>query len=69
MNNFIPPIGGIGATQHLKNNLDFMHIPIILSSYKRNVRDMKICFGADEYLLKPSSMQQLNVLISKYFDN
>jgi two-component system cell cycle response regulator DivK len=69
MNNFIPPIGGIGATQLLKNDLDFMHIPIILSSYKRNVRDMKISCGADEYLLKPFSLQQLNILILKYFNN
>lgn len=69
MNNFLPPIGGMAATKLLKKDLDLMHIPIILSSYKRNVRDMKISCCADEYLLKPFSLEQLSILILKHFNN
>ena len=57
------------SSKFLKKDLDLMHIPIILSSYKRNVRDMKISCGADEYLLKPFSLEQLSILILKHFNN
>lgn len=66
MNNYLPPIGGISAVKILKTDLVLCDIPIILSSGKQNVREMKLSCGADEYLLKPFSLQHLYKLLSKY---
>ena len=66
MNNYIPSTGGITATKILKNDYLYRAIPIILVSPKRNVRDMQLSCGADEYLLKPFSLQRLNKLLLKH---
>lgn len=58
-------IGGVKGSdicKRLKNNPDYLHIPIIISTALPNAQQISIEAGANDYLSKPFEM---NDLISK----
>jgi DNA-binding response OmpR family regulator len=65
MDNWIPDVGGVKATQELKNNLELKSIPIIFFSANDRVEDLAIEAGAEFYLQKPFEIEELDTLVSK----
>ncbi|SEJ36559.1 Response regulator receiver domain-containing protein [Dyadobacter sp. SG02] len=53
MDNWIPPTGGIVATQALKKDSELLPIPIIFVSANNDIKDLAAKAGADAYLPKP----------------
>jgi YesN/AraC family two-component response regulator len=62
----MPDIDGISLCTQLKNNELTSHVPVILLTAKSNVesRIEGLKSGADDYIIKPFSMDELNVRIS-----
>jgi CheY-like chemotaxis protein len=65
MDNWIPDVGGVKATQQLKNNPELKSIPVILFSANEQVEDLASEAGADFYLQKPFEIEELERVISK----
>ena len=53
MDNWIPGMGGIVATQILKADKELRSIPIIFFSANSDIKNLSIEAGADMYLSKP----------------
>jgi|SRR5450432_108564 DNA-binding response OmpR family regulator len=65
MDNWIPDIGGVKATQQLKNDLELKSIPIIFFSANDRVEELASEAGADFYLQKPFEIEELEATVSK----
>lgn len=65
MDNWIPDIGGVKATQQLKNDLELKSIPIIFFSANDRVEDLASEAGADFFLRKPFEIEELEATVSK----
>jgi len=59
MDNWIPEIGGIKATQLVKQHPDFSHIPVVYVSANNDIRLLAEEAGADSYLEKPFNLVDL----------
>lgn len=68
MDNWIPEIGGIKATQLLKANPNFKHIPVIYFSANNDIQALAEKAGADAILAKPFDLDELENLIIKVLD-
>lgn len=68
IDNWIPDIGGVKATQQLKASEQFKHIPVILFSANSNLVELAKEAGADDYLKKPFDLEELEKLAAKYVD-
>lgn len=64
MDNWIPDVGGIKATQAIKNSADLKHIPIIYFSANNDVKALAQVAGADKYLAKPFDIDELEKMVS-----
>ena len=64
MDNWIPEIGGIKATQLLKNNPDYKHIPVIYFSANNDIQSLAEIAGADAILAKPFDLDDLENLLN-----
>lgn len=65
MDNWIPNIGGIIATQLLKNSELFKHIPVVYFSANNDVHLLAKQAGADTYLSKPFDLIDLENIIAQ----
>ncbi|MFD1629298.1 response regulator [Pseudopedobacter beijingensis] len=65
MDNWIPDIGGIKATQLLKNDPQFHHIPVIYFSANNDIHILAETAGADAYLSKPFDLNDLENIVSE----
>lgn len=65
MDNWIPTIGGIAATQLLKNDQDLKTIPIIYISANNDVKALSEQAGADAFIAKPFDFNELGELAEK----
>lgn len=65
MDNWIPDVGGVKATQQLKNDPDLKSIPIIFFSANDRVEDLAREAGAEFYLQKPFEIEELEAAVSK----
>ena len=65
MDIWIPGIGGVEATQLIKNNSKTNHIPVILFSANNNIETIAKEAHADYFLKKPFDIAALNSIISK----
>lgn len=65
MDNWIPDIGGIKATQLLKNNPQFQHIPVIYFSANNDIHLLANTAGADAYLSKPFDLDDLENIVGE----
>jgi DNA-binding NtrC family response regulator len=63
MDNSIPTIGGIAATQALKESVLTRHIPVIFFSANSHVASLCEEAGADFYLAKPFDISQLEAIV------
>ncbi len=59
MDNWIPEIGGLKATQLLKNHQKFQHIPVIYCSANNDIESLANLAGAETYLSKPFDLDEL----------
>lgn len=64
MDNWIPEIGGIVATQTLKKHPEFKHIPVIYFSANNDIESLAKQAGADTYLEKPFDLAELEEIIN-----
>ncbi|MGJ1267160.1 response regulator [Sphingobacterium spiritivorum] len=65
MDNWIPDIGGIKATQLLKAHPDFNHIPVIYVSANNDIHVLAETAGADAYLAKPFDLADLENIVEQ----
>jgi DNA-binding response OmpR family regulator len=65
MDNWIPDIGGVKATQEIKAS-KYGDIPVILFSANSNLKNLAEEAGADTYLKKPFDLNELENLARKY---
>lgn len=65
MDNWIPEIGGIKATQLVKSNPDFQNIPVIFFSANYNLPALAEEAGADFFLQKPFEIGDLEAVVEK----
>jgi two-component system alkaline phosphatase synthesis response regulator PhoP len=66
MDNWLPDIGGIEATQTLKKHQDLKHIPVIYFSANNDVSLLAQKAGADNYLSKPFDIHTLEEIVKKH---
>ena len=66
MDNWLPDVGGIEATQELKNHPDLKHIPVIYFSANNDVKALAKQAGADSYLPKPFDIHALEEVVKNY---
>lgn len=62
IDNWIPGLGGVKATQTLKSNPALNDIPVILFSANSNLPALAEEAGADSYLKKPFDLDELESL-------
>lgn len=63
MDSWIPDLGGIRATNLIKTNREFSHIPVIFFSANNNVEELAEQAGADFSLQKPFNIAELEKLV------
>ncbi|MFI5451565.1 response regulator [Pedobacter sp. UC225_61] len=66
MDNWLPDVGGIEATQELKSHEDLKHIPVIYFSANNDVSSLAEKAGADSFLPKPFDIQALEEIVHTY---
>jgi DNA-binding NtrC family response regulator len=64
MDNWIPDIGGVKATQLVKNSDEFRETPVIFFTANSNVQELANEAGADYFLQKPFDITQLEDLVN-----
>ena len=64
MDNWIPDVGGVKATQIIKESKEFKHIPVIFFSANNNVSELAREAGADFCLHKPFDIVDLENIVS-----
>ena len=64
MDNWIPDVGGVKATQIVKGSKEFQHIPVIFFSANNNVNELAQEAGADFCLHKPFDIADLENIVS-----
>jgi len=65
IDNWIPDIGGVKATQIIKAS-EYSSTPVILFSANSNLPQLAEEAGADDYLKKPFDLEELEALALKY---
>lgn len=67
----MPKMDGFKLTEHIKSNIEFSHIPVILLTAKVNVQSKVQGFevGADAYIEKPFSVEVLLAQIASLLQN
>jgi len=69
MDNWIPEIGGVRATQLLKSNNDYKHIPVIYCSANNDIAILAQQAGAQAYLPKPFDLDDLERVVERMLIN
>lgn len=65
MDNWIPEIGGVKATQLLKQHPVFNKLPVIYMSANYDIHLLAERAGADAYLAKPFDLVDLEIAIAQ----
>ena len=66
MDNWIPRIGGVEATQLLKNHEEFKSIPVIYVTANNDIVALAKEAQADDYVAKPFNLEDLEDKVAKY---
>ncbi|MBS1605660.1 MAG: response regulator [Bacteroidetes bacterium] len=69
MDNRIPPLGGIRASQEIRTSIAFKDLPIVFFSANRDVAGLAKEAGADYFIEKPFDLDDLVDLINKACDD
>lgn len=64
MDNWIPDVGGVKATQTIKSS-DFKTIPVIFFSANNDVKKLANTAGADAFITKPFNITDLEKVIGE----
>jgi CheY-like chemotaxis protein len=64
MDNWIPDVGGINATQTLKKDDALKHIPVVYFSANSDIQVLADHAGAESYLAKPFDLEDLERVIN-----
>ncbi len=64
MDNWLPDIGGIAATQELKKHPVYKHIPVIYFSANNDIKALAATAGAESYLSKPFDIDELEEMVA-----
>lgn len=64
MDNWLPDVGGIVATQELKRHPQYKNIPVIYFSANNDIKTLATTAGADSYLSKPFDIDELEQTVS-----
>ena len=59
MDNWLPDVGGIEATQELKKHPMYKDIPVIYFSANNDIKALAETAGAESYLAKPFDIDEL----------
>ena len=65
MDNWIPGMGGVKATQFIKNTPALQHIAVIIFSANKDIKAIATEAGADFFLEKPFDIAALNAIVAK----
>ena len=67
----MPDINGLELISYLRNNANYLTIPVIIISTEGSQKDIEKgrLLGANEYLIKPIDHAKLQGLISSYLSN
>jgi two-component system cell cycle response regulator DivK len=63
MDNWLPDVGGIEATQELKRHPQYKDIPVIYFSANNDIKALAETAGAESYLAKPFDIDQLEEIV------
>ena len=63
MDNWLPDVGGIVATQTLKRHPDYKHIPVIYFSANNDIKTLATTAGAERYISKPFDIDELERMV------
>ncbi|WP_027377906.1 response regulator [Kaistella palustris] len=66
MDNWLPDISGIEATQLIKANQRLRHIPVIYFSANSNISELAAEAGAEDFLAKPFDIDLFEEVVLKY---
>lgn len=66
MDNWIPDIGGIKATQLLKKDPQLGKIPVVYFSANNDIEKLASQAGSDAYLAKPFDLDELERIINQF---
>lgn len=66
MDNWLPDIGGIEATQKLKSNPLLKGIPVVYFSANNDIKSLSEQAGADSFLSKPFDINILEEVVHGY---
>ena len=69
MDNWIPPAGGIVATQEIKKTDNIKNIPVIYISANNNIKELAEQAGADAYVAKPFEFHYLQQMAEELLNN
>jgi CheY-like chemotaxis protein len=64
----MPSVDGITLLRHLRRDQDKPRIPIVIVSANHNTREEALAAGADGYLAKPFTAQELRSVIGQYLE-
>lgn len=67
MDNWIPDIGGVEATQILKSDAQYCDIPVILVSANSDIEELASKAGANGFLSKPFDLERLEEIVQGIF--
>ena len=65
MDNKIPPVGGIAATQEIKAASAWRNLPIVYFSANQDIARLAAEAGADVYIEKPFDLDELVLLLQR----
>lgn len=67
----MPEMDGITLLRNIKGNANISHVPVIMLTSKSEISDRLECIklGADAYLAKPFSLEELHLTIDNLIDN
>lgn len=65
MDNWIPDVGGVKATQQIKGDELLKNIPVIFFSANNSVKELAAEAGAEFYLQKPFEIDELENVVSR----
>ena len=66
MDNWLPDISGIEATQLIKANPELKHIPVIYFSANSNISELAEEAGAEDFLAKPFDIDLFEDKVKKF---
>lgn len=66
MDNWLPDISGIEATQLIKSNPDLKNIPVIYFSANSNIAELSTEAGAEDFLAKPFDIDLFEDKVKKF---